>query len=977
MEVEAGILEEIVVTGYTTQKKKDVIGAVSVIKASDLTATPSANLMTQLQGRAAGVTVSGTGEPGGRANVRIRGFASYGNNNPLYIIDGVPTTDASRMNPQDIESLQVLKDASAASIYGARAANGVIIITTKQGKSGKTSVSYDGYVGVNSIPFNNIPQMLNTAETMQVLDKTSPAGSIDPIFGTQGSYRIPEYYVVSNTFRGGVSAGDPRLNPDLYTIEDYKNAYQIFKTSEGTNWFKAMSQAALQQSHQITATGGNENSSFSLGLNYFNQDGTFKNTGYDRYTVRVNSSFSPTKYLRFGENVQISYDNRKGDNTISGENTAWAYSYRSAPYIPVYDINGGYGGSLIGSTAGVGWNPVAVLQRRKDWSTKSLRVFGNVYGELSLLKNLSLRSSIGIDAGNGTIKQANLREYERAEARSITNLTEGSNAFTSWTWSNVLTYQQTFGKDHDLKVLLGSEAIKNQSRSMSVTMSNFDFEDDNFLSLSTALPKSLGDISATNPNIAVSTLFSYFGRVDYSYQGKYLFNATYRRDGSSLFGPSVRYANFPSVGLAWRLSDEAFMKEIKWLDELKVRVGWGAMGSISNVPAFNQFSSFGSTAGANFYDLSGGNIGSTQGYGATRQGNANTKWETTETTNLGIDASIMNGKWNFSLDVYSKNTRDLLVPSLRNGLEPIITKPLINLGTMSNKGIDIQINNRGNWGRDLKYDIGLTFTHYRNKLTKLNDENTAAYVSTNRLANILITTKGQAVSSFYGYQIDGFYNTQADVDNGVTINGAKGQVGTWKYKDLNGDGNITPDDRTILGTPHPDFQMGLNVGLKWKNFDFNTFLFWNQGSEIFNYTKFFTFMNVLGGGMAKSKLYDAWTPENMAGAKTPALGVGAQNGYTSFVTGNSSSFYVEDGSFLRAKTLQLGYTIPYKALSKAQISNIRIYVQAQNLFTITKYTGADPDLGVVSGDNSDQNLGVDYSGFPNPRQFLVGVNLSF
>lgn len=401
------------------------------------------------------------------------------------------------------------------------------------------------------------------------------------------------------------------------------------------------------------------------------------------------------------------------------------------------------------------------------------------------------------------------------------------------------------------------------------------------------------------------------------------------------------------------------------------------MGSISNVPAFNQYSTFSSTAAANFYDISGVNVGSTQGYGVNSQGNLRTKWESTTTTNLGIDASFLRGSWNLSLDVYNKDTDGLLVPSLRNGLEAIITKPLVNLGSMNNRGIDLQIGNRGTLGNGLKYDLNLTFTHYRNRLTKLNDENTAQYVAANRLPNALITTTGQAISSFYGYQIDGFYNNQSEVDNGVKIGGAPGQIGTWKYKDLDGNGNITPADRTVLGSPHPAFQMGFNVGLNWKGFDFTTFLFWNYGNQLFNYTKYYTYMNIIGGGIARGKLYDAWTPETAATAKTPALGAGTANGYTSFVTGNSTSFYVENGSFLRAKTIQLGYTIPASLVKKISLSNLRIYAQAQNLFTITKYTGADPDLGLVSGNQTDQNLGVDYSGFPNPRQFLLGLNLSF
>lgn len=980
---EVSLLSELVVTGYTTQQKKDIIGAVSVVKASELNATPSANLVTQLQGRASGVTVSSTGDPGSSANIRIRGFSSYGNNNPLYVIDGVPTTDGSRINPQDIESIQVLKDASSASIYGARAANGVIIITTKQGKPNKTVVSYDTYMGVQALPLNRTPELMSTAQLVDYLRITTPETHIDPVFGQHNSFSIPEYYVVSNTFRGGVSASDPRINPDLYTISDYANAYQIFRTSPGTDWFRAMSQNGLIQTHQLNASGGTETSTYSLGLNYFNQEGTFKYTGYDRYSVRLNSSFKATPFLTLGENVQVSYDNRRGDNVVIGETSAWANAYRSTPFTPVYDIKGGFGGSLIGGISGVGYNPVATLYRRKDWTNKNLRTFGNIFADVTLMKELVFRSSIGIDAYNSDIYRVYLKEYERAEARKVTQLEEGAGAYLSWTWSNTLSYHRNFNNLHDVKVLAGTEAIKNRGKSINTAKNNYDSEDPDFISLNTGLPSSLGDITAVNNVLYANSLFSYFGRVDYTWKDKYLFNATFRRDGSSLFGPEVRYANFPAIGIGWRISDEPFLKELSWVNDLKLRAGWGQIGSISNVPAFNQYSTYRSSPNTDFYNIGGVTNGSTQGYGWASQGNQKTKWETTETINVGLDGSLNQGAWNFSVDVYQKNTRDLLVPSLRNGLEPIVNKPLINLGTMRNRGIDLQIGNQGRISNHLKYDVSMSFTHYKNKLTKLNDENTAQYVATGRLNNVLITTKDMAISSFFGYDIAGFYNSAEEVNSGPKINGAPAVVGTWKYRDVDGDGNITTADRVVLGSPHPDFQLGMNIGLVYKDFDFNTFLFWNQGSEIFNYTKFFTYMNVLGGGISVNKMTDAWTPETASTAKTPRIGVGEENGYTSFVTGNSTSFYVEDGSFLRAKNVQIGYTLPFKAAQKIKMSNLRVYLQAQNLFTLTKYSGADPDLGLVSGNttdqtaSSDQNLGVDYSGFPTPRQFLIGLNLTF
>lgn len=982
MESEATSLEAVVVTGYSTQRKKDIIGAVSVVNTDELTAVPSSNLASQLQGRAAGVVVSTTGDPGSTATVRIRGFSSYGNNNPLYVIDGVPTTDASRLNPQDIESLQVLKDASSASIYGARAANGVIVVTTKQGQVDRTRISYDSYIGVQSLPFNQIPPLLNTNEVMEYLTLTTDENYVDPIYGRHGSFSVPDYYIVSNNFRGGVSADDPRTNPDLYTIADYANIYQIFETSPGTDWFSAMSQNAIIQSHQLDFNSGTDKATFNAGLNYFNQEGTFKHTGYERYSLRVNSSFTPAKFLTVGENIQLSYDNRTGNSDILGENTAWASAYRSAPFIPVYDINGGYGGSLIGGISGISYNPVAVQERRSDWYNKALRAFGNVYADAHLVKGLTLRTSFGIDAAYGMLKRPVRQEYERSERRTVTQLIEGSSNMLNWTWTNTLNYQRTF-ENHDLKLLVGTEAVRNGNRGIQVSVNGFDLETEEFLSLNTAIPRAMSDIVISNPTLGSNSLFSYFARVDYMFTERYLFNATIRRDGSSLFGSAAQYGNFPSLGIGWRLSEEDFLKQVDWLSDAKLRFGWGQMGSISNVPLLNQFSTFISTPRAAFYDLEGINTGSTQGFAMNTVGNSNTKWETTETFNIGADLSAFNGKLNVAVDAYQKDTRDLLVPQLRNSMEPWVTLPLVNLGTMRNRGIDVQVNNTGKLGNQLGYDLTLTFTHYTNELTKLNDENTVQLQPAGRLPNVLITAEGYPVSSFYGYQIEGFYNSEDEVANGPTINGAPARVGTWRYSDMNGDGNINTEDRTFLGSPHPDFQLGLNLALNWKNFDLTGFLFWNQGNEIFNYNKFFTYMGVLGGNVASGKLYDAWTPETMNTAKTPKLGVGSENGYTSFVTGNPNSFYVEDGSYLRLRVLQLGYSLPERWVNSIRFSNARIYVQAQNLFTITNYSGADPDLGLIStsqtsgGVANDRTLGVDLSGYPQARQFLFGLNFSF
>ncbi len=966
------LLNEIVVTGYSSQRKKDIIGAVSVVSAKDLQQTPSSNIAVQLQGRAAGVVVSSAGEPGAGAVVRIRGFASAGNNDPLYIIDGVPTEDASKFNPNDVESLQVLKDASAASIYGSRASNGVIIVTTKQGKAGRLNFSYDGYVGSQIVTDKMMPDMLNTTQYMDYLQRTTGSTYSHPVFGNNGSFKIPDFYITSAGFKGGVSASDARANPSLYSLNPL---YQISKTSMGTNWFDELTRPAMIQNHQISAAGGSDRALYSLGLNYFNQEGSFVHTYFKRYTVRANTSFKPVSFLRIGENLQLSYEERLGGNN-RGEGDAWASAFRMVPYIPVFDIAGGFGGNGVGES-GNGSNPIANLTRAKDNTNKFTRLFGNIFAEVPFTSWLNARSSFGIDMGAQFTRSIGRKTYERSENQGTTQLTEDGWYYTNWTWTNTLTFDKTLFTDHSVKVVLGSEAVKNSSRGVRAFGQNFDFETPDFVSLNTAIAGSLSDRTISNYNIGRSSLFSYFARLDYAYKGKYLLTGTFRRDGNSRFGPNARYANFPSLGVAWRVSEENFMKSVTWVTDLKLRAGWGQMGSQSNVNPSNQFYTYTSNAPRTNYDISGNNTSSAQGYRNDRQGNPDTKWETSETTNFGLDATLFNGKFDFSLDVYNKKTKDLLVDQVRNGLEPQLTKPLVNIGTMENKGFDISLNYRGTTNRsDLSYDIGVTFSHYKNTMTKLNNEGSPRIIGLERLASAIRTDLGQPISSFHGFVIDGFYNTAADI-TALPYGGAV--VGSWRYKDLNGDKAITDADRTYLGTPHPDFQMGFNLGVNYKAFNLTAFFFWNQGNEIYNYTKYYTDMRVFIGGVSTRVLTDSWTPTNM-NAKLPLLAPGAANGYTSNTTTTSNSYYVEDGSYFRAKTLQLSYNLPKSLVSKAKMQSARFYIQAQNLFTITKYSGADPDMNLISRDPfgvRDYYLGVDLGGFPNPQQFLLGLNVTF
>ncbi|MCA6078919.1 SusC/RagA family TonB-linked outer membrane protein [Fulvivirga sedimenti] len=963
-------LQEVVVTGYTSERKADIIGSVGVIDTKAALTTPSANLSQQLQGRAAGVTVSGDGAPGEGAKVRIRGFTSFGNSNPLYIIDGVPTKDPGTVNPSDIESMQVLKDATAASIYGARAAQGVIIITTKSGKSGKMQISYDGYYGTTKVPERSYLDVINTEQYLDYLQRTNTPDYIHPVFGQMSSATIPDRIVSSPGFKGGVSASDPRADPALYDISDFGAAYQIMETSRGTDWFDEMLRNGPIQNHQITTTGGTENATYSLSFNYFSQDGAFENTGYKRYSARLNTSFKPTKWLRVGENLQVINEESTG-NRSRGEGGPWGWAYRFVPYIPARDIGGGFGGNSVGQSGNAS-NPVAVLARDADDIRKNWRIFGNAFAEVEPIAGLAIRTSFGVDYANFFNEDYNYRSYENSENRSITSYGVNNNNNVSWTWTNTATYAKTFAEKHSFKALVGMEAIQFSGYGLGVATNTFDFDDPVFINLNTA---QFPTPNAYSYEPIRESLYSVFGRVDYTYNDKYLFNATIRRDGTSKIAKENRFGTFPAFGVGWRISEESFMSGIDWIDDLKLRGGWGQMGSIDNVNAGNQFTLFGSNIGTSFYDINRTNNSGVVGYTPYRSGSLETVWEFSETTNIGLDATFLTGKLELSIDWYKNNTNDLLVSRVPTGIEPQVFQPAINLGQMVNKGIDIALTNRNRYG-DFSYDATLIFSHYKNEVTDI-DGNPETFLSRNgdRLSDIVRTKSGQPVSSFWGYEIDPddrFFDDQSELDE-LDQDGAV--IGSWKYVDQDGNGVIDGNDQTWLGSPHPDFVTSLNLDMRWRNFDFNIFIIWNKGNELFNNVKYFTDMRVFVGGVSDRVINNDWRPgQDNSGATHPRLAPGAENGYTPLTTSTSNSFYVEDGSFLRGRTVQLGYNFSNSLLSRAGISNARIYFQAQNFFTITDYSGADPDINIQGGD--DLLMGVDRGGFPSLAQYLIGVNIS-
>lgn len=904
----------------------------------------------------------------------------------MYVVDGARAGSISDLNPNDIETMQVLKDGSSAAAYGAAAANGVIIITTKKGR-GKAKVNYDAYYGVQKLTkkFN----LLNTEEYGQYLLKlqqgipgqTATSFNLGQYNGGQPTTStpvIPEYILAGTN--SGVQAGDPSADPSLYKL-DFTDvnagSYLIVKANkQGTDWMDEITHPAPMQSHNLSISGGTETGNYLFGLNYFNQDGTIQYTGYKRYSIRANTNFVIKKVIRVGENLQVSYIDKHGF-TNQDEGNAISMAYRMQPIVPVFDIAGNYAGTR-GSNLGNASNPYADLQRNYHNKDRRIAMLGSVYAEADFLKYFTIKSVLGMDYGNNWYYYFNLPAYENAEGRTSTSsFGEGQNFGYQMTWYNTLSFHKEFGK-HDVRALLGTEMVEFAGRYVDANTNTYFSTDRNFWQVGSGLSTTPYGNSGEWRGRKYSPIIA---KLDYNFEDKYLVSASFRRDGSSnAFGPNNKYGNFSSASVGWRISEESFLRDkISWLNDLKLRIGYGILGN-DNTVDFGFITSYVFDRGGAGYPIDGGNTSFAPGMKHDKIGNPNIKWEQSSTTDVGLDATLFNNKLNVILDLYTRKTTDLLYD---RKLDPIIFGNVApqptNIGDMTNKGVDLQVNYRTNINKDIKFDAGISFSLYRNKVGNIADPYFEG--SRSRIDPFNRSITGMPISSFYGYIIDGFFQNQADLD---AIEQGNEGIGKWRYKDISGpngkpDGKITPDDRTFMGNPHPKFTTGINLGLTYKNFDFAAMLYWKAGGDIVNYVRYWTDFNTFQGNRDKRVLYDSWTPSN-TNAKLPVLD--ASDGASGQVP---VSYYVEPGGYLRLRNLSLGYTIPTEILSKIGVERFRLYVQAQNLFTITKYTGLDPEIstqlvgrGNYRDRRSDANsLGVDYGNFPTPRIISFGVNVTF
>ncbi|MBT1700667.1 SusC/RagA family TonB-linked outer membrane protein [Fulvivirgaceae bacterium PWU4] len=973
-------LQEVVVTGYTTENRREVTGAVSTLKTRELVAVPSGNIEQQLQGRVPGVTVITNGQPGTTSVVRIRGFGGFGGNDPLVIVDGVPTTNTNYLSPNDIETTTVLKDAASASIYGARAANGVIVYTTKKGTKGgdgKLKISYDGVFGFTDP--GKVDNILNPQETADwtwkaIRNTAFQLGETPkfdhPQYGKGETPVLPDYLAVGPK-SGVVGSVDLAAEKAKYNVDLSKGAvYQVIKANKaGTNWWDAITTPGMTNRHSLSFAGGGDRSAFYASLSMQDQDGYFIHQNFKRYATRINSAFDVSNSVRVGENIQLTYlqirglMGGEGGRGASNDENDVLSAFRMPSIIPIYDEYGGYAG-----TAAKGFNnprnPVASRDRAANNGGYGLQAQGNIFVEVDPVKNLTLRSSIGGGLFSSYTYTYNPPSYENSENNSSFTYSEFANQFSNWVFTNTANYKNKFDV-HGIDLLAGVEAL-NTGRGRNINGSGLNpfNTDPNYINLNNT--QSSGRVLNSGYGLGTN-FFSVFGRLQYNYNEKYMINALIRRDGASRFGANNRYGIFPAFSAAWRISEEDFMSGLSFISDLKLRGGWGQMGNSNNVDPNNQYNLFAQSLGLSAYDIAGSNSGVTGGIYRSRIGNPNAKWETSETTNFGFDGSFLDGKLDVVFDWWQKDTRDLLytleTPAV---VGPLASDPAVNIAEMRNTGIDLEITSRGTVA-GITFEARASGSFLHNEIKSLAPGVTYFDAGGTRNGNAIRNQIGRPISSFFGYKVLGLFQTQDEVNNAPAQDG-KG-LGRFRFADINGDNVVNADDRVYLGDPVPDFNGGINLKLNYKNFELETFLAVFLGVENYNFSKWFTdFYPSFTGAAIGNNVKNSWTPER--GGNTVPIFENISNFSTNT---QHNSYYVENGNYARLTNLQISYIFPSNALSRYGFERAKIYIQGTNLFTFSGYSGLDPG---VAG-TADTTLGLDIGTPPVAKGYNIGLSLGF
>ena len=919
-------LDEVVVVGYASQTRGDITGSVASVDTDEAFKVPVGNAAEALQGRVTGVSVISNNAPGAAPQIVIRGLGTANNTNPLYIIDGVQTDDPNILNsidPKDIDQMNVLKD-GAAAIYGARASNGVIIVTTKSGGYGmaKSTLNIDVYTGFAEIA--NELDLLSAEQHGQMIWQSlanDGAALTHPQYGTGASPVVPTKLLPPVPVDATVAPG-------------------------GTDWQNAITRTAPITSVNVSLQNGNEHGKYFMSVGYFNQDGVLKYTGFERATTRLNSEFTIKDRIRVGQHMNIAFSNGNGGNSEAYEN-----AFRSSPLIPVYDDNGNLAGTYSGA-AGLGnaRSPMAQLYRGRDDFNKSLRVFGDVYAEIDIWDGLKFRTSYGVSLNNFDRRTFQPLDPEHGEPLATNTLNVEDQYSSEWNWSNVLSYDKSFG-DHNINALIGIEAVEGRGQGKGVTRTGYLFENPDFYNL--------GNGSGT-PNVSYTyeyqrSLFSIFGTANYNYKNKYFATATLRNDESSRFLGDNKSQTFPSFSAGWLMSAEDWFNSDGAISRLKLKGSWGQLGN-QTLPSDNPTVNISALS----EEYANYNIGGSIRTGAklNQVGNPNLKWETSETWNFGVDLGFFQDRLYANIEFYEIKTKDLVTRdnSLISTTAIDAQAPLVNLGDIKNTGLDLGLGWSDVTDSGFKYGIDVNISHYKNEVLRLIGD-AAPGSSVFRGGSVTQTRVGEPISYFRGRVVEGLDSN-----------------GRFIYQDVNGDGEINDSDRTKIGDPHPDFTYGINFNAEYKGFDVALFFNGSQGNDIYNYNKIYTIFPTFFHGNRTTDVLNAWTPNN-TNTTIPALSQTISNAET-----NPNSFFVEDGSFFRLKNIQLGYTISGDTAEKMWMSSFRIYLQATNLFTITDYSGLDPEVrGQINSDGTYDNLtrGVDWQLYPISRMFTIGLNIKF
>lgn len=940
------VLDEVIAVGYRTERKADLTGAVSVVKIDDMMKAAENNPMKALQGRVAGMQVTSDGNPSGSAKIVIRGITTLGtdrNNDPLYIIDGVPTTSGMHeMNGNDIESIQVLRDASAASIYGSRAANGVIIVTTKRGKKGAIKVNFDAYVTASN--YTSKIDVLSSKEYAQAMWKAMVNNGEMP-----NSNNLGIQYVESTG-----ASGNRVLDQVLFP--EYLDAARTMKPAN-TDWFDEVTRTGLAQSYNLSVSNGTEKGNYFFSLGYYNNEGVVKSTNFNRISARINSDYKLWgDIITIGENFSL---NRTSEVTQPDKIVESALI--AVPFIPVHTEDGkGWGGPITGLPDRR--NPADIIDKNKDNRYNYWRMFGNAFINIQPIKRLNIRSSFGLDYGNfykRSLTYSFQNGYVHNDGKTKSVMEQAH--WTKWTWNNIATYDFEFGKNR-FETMIGMEMFNQEDINFAASREGFAVESPNYMYPDQGTGTSEGSGNATG-----YALMSFFGKVSYSYADRYLASATIRRDGSSRFGKNNRWGNFPAFNLGWKLNQEAFMESTQeWLSDLKIRFGWGQTGNqeIGNTAIYNiYYSDYGkadptwNAVWGTAYDIAGSGSGLLpSGFKRDQLANPDLKWEATTQTNLGLDFGFFNQTLYGSVEYYIKRTKDILYTPGYSAIKGEGAKKTYNGASMENKGLEVTLGYRGATRFGMQYDISGNISTNANKITDLPSSVKNSYGGNGTYDNIL----GRPFGSFYGYVADGIFKTQEELDEHCKQDGK--DLGRIRYRNLNNDDAITDKDQTWIGDPFPDFTYGLNINLTYKNFDLSLYFQGIQNVEVDNIVKrtsdFWSVSDTRSNKTAR--LLTAWDPITNPSSNIPAMTTNNKND-----EGRLSTYFIEDGSYLKFRNVQLGYNLPQTLLKNIRMGNLRFYLSAQNLFTISSksFTGVDPE-----------NPGW---GYPIPLTVTFGINASF